>query len=130
LRLAPRPTGLDARIAEYWQWIAVALYLLVTVDVLTTIYAASVVGLDAEANPITRWLVGQGPVVLVGVNLAAVVLIVLLFNGLMDLVRVTPAPGQAPLMRLIEIWLGLLVAVGLAVFANNLMVIVAGKSLL
>lgn len=130
MRLVPRPTGLDARIEEYWHWITVALFLLVTVDLLTTIYAASAVGIDAEANPITRWLVGQGPVTLVGVNLAAVVLVGVLFYGLMELVRVTPERLRAPFMQLIEVWLGLLLAAGLAVFANNLAVLVLGRSLL
>ena len=130
MRLVPRPIGLDARIEEYWHWITVALFLLVTVDLLTTIYAASVVGIGAESNPVTRWLVGQGPVALVGVNLAAVVLVVVLFYGLMELVRVTPERIQAPFLRLIELWLGVLLAAGLAVFANNLAVIVVGRSLL
>ncbi|MFB6353888.1 MAG: hypothetical protein ABEJ92_07350 [Halobacteriales archaeon] len=130
MRVAPRPTGLDARIEEYWGWIAAALFLLVTLDVLTTIYAAHAVGLDAEANPLTRWLVRQGPAVLVGVNVAAVVLVGVLFYGLMELVRVTPDGRRRPLMRLIEAWLGVLLAAGLAVFANNLAVIVLGRSLL
>lgn len=130
MRVAPRPTGLDGRIEEYWSWIAVALFLLVTLDLLTTIYAASAVGLDAEANPITRWLVGQGPVALVGVNLAAVVLVGVLFYGLMELVRVTPERLQEPFMRLIEVWLGVLLAAGLVIFANNLAVLVLGQSLL
>ena len=122
--------ALQERIEEYWGWIGAALFLLVTVDLLTTLYAASAVGVYAEANPMTRWLVTQGPAVLVGVNLAAAGLVVVLFYGLMELVRITPERLQPPFMRLIELWLGILLAVGLAVFANNLSVIVAGRSLL
>ncbi|MDZ7700936.1 MAG: DUF5658 family protein [Halobacteriales archaeon] len=121
---------LDERIEEYWGWIAAALFLLITVDLLTTLYAAAVVGIYAEANPVTRWLVARGPVALVAVNLAAVGLVGLLFYGLMELVRVTPDRLRGPFMWLIELWLGVLLAAGLAVFANNLAVIVTGRSLL
>ncbi len=122
--------ALDERIEEYWGWIGGALFLLVTVDLLTTLYAAGVVGVSAETNPVTRWLVGQGALVLVAVNLAAAGLVVVLFYGLMELVRTTPDRLRRPFMRLIELWLGVLVAAGLLVFANNLSVIVAGRSLL
>lgn len=121
---------LDARIEEYWDWITVALFLLITVDLLTTLYAVNTVGVSAETNPLTRWLVTQGPYVLVGVNLAAAVLVGVLFYGLMELVRVTPERLQGPFMLAIELWLGALLAAGLVVFANNLAVIVIGQSLL
>ncbi len=122
-------SGLESRIQEYWDWISVALFLLVTVDMLTSIYAARAVGAAAEANPVTRWLLAQGPVALAGVNVAAVVLVGVLFYGLMELLRVTPARLQGPFARGIELWLGGLLAVGLVVFANNLVVIFGGRSL-
>ena len=122
--------ALETRIMEYWDWISVALFLLVTVDLLTTIYAASMVGPTAEANPLTRWLLGQGPVVLALANVAVVVVVVFLFNALMELLRVTPDRLQAPFMRGIELWLGVLLAAGLGIFANNLVVIFGGISLL
>lgn len=122
--------NVDDRIEEYWDWIGVALFLLITVDLLTTLYAASAVGVYAETNPMTRWLVAQGPFVLVGVNVAAAVLVGVLFYGLMELVRVTPDRLRGPFMLTIELWLGALLAAGLVVFANNLSVIVIGQSLL
>lgn len=120
----------ETRIEEYWDWISWALFLLLTVDLLTTLFAVRVVGPGAEANPVMRWLLSQGGIVLAGVNIAAAVVVVGLFNGLMHLLRATPVGLQTPFARLIELWLGLMLAVGLAVFANNLVVIAAGVSLL
>jgi hypothetical protein len=47
----PSERGIDpARIEEYWDWVAVALFLLVGVELLTTLAAARVVGLGVLAN--------------------------------------------------------------------------------
>jgi hypothetical protein len=122
--------SIENRIDEYWDWVAWALYLLLSVDLLTTIYAAQAVGTAAEANPMMRLLMSEGPVMLVAANIAAGVLAAVMFYGLMELLRLSPEPVQDRYLRGVELWLGLLVAAGLAVFANNLMVIVAGQSLL
>lgn len=126
----PGGAAIAERVEEYWGWAAAALFLLVTVDLLTTMYAAAVVGAEAEANPLMRWALGQPLPVLVVVNLGATVLAVVVFRGLMETYRVTPARVRPYYGLLIEAWLGLLVAAGLALFANNLSVIVLGESLL
>lgn len=36
---------------EYWNWQAIALFVLITVDMLTTVHAARVVGTTGEAHP-------------------------------------------------------------------------------
>lgn len=118
------------RIHEYWSWIAVALFLLITVDMLTTIFAAAVLGTAAEANPLMRWTLQQGMVVLVAVNLATAVLAVGFFYALLEMLRRTPPAYERAFALLIELWLGLLLFAGLAVFANNLSAIVLGNSLL
>lgn len=118
------------RVREYWDWIAVALFLLITVDMLTTIFAAAELGASAEANPLMRWALRQGLGVLVAVNVGAVVLAVTLFYGMVEMLRHTPARLQRPFALVIEVWLGLLVFAGLAVLANNLSVLVLGASLL
>lgn len=120
-----RPLG-----EEYWSWVAVALFLLVTVDVLTTVFAAAVVGPAAAANPLMRWALERGPAAVVGMNLAAVLVAVLLFYGLLEVVRRTPDPFDRCFALLVEVWLGLLLAVGLALLANDLSVIVLGRTLL
>lgn len=123
-----RPT-MERRIAEYWDWVAVVLFLLTTVDMVTTIFAAMVVGPAAESNPLTRWVLRQGPATFAATNLLAVVLAVVLFYGLVEMIRTSPAPFDRYLALLVELWLGLLVAVGLVVFANNLVVIFFHRSL-
>jgi hypothetical protein len=126
--VTPRVT--DARIEEYWDWIAVALFLLLAVDLLTTLAAARLVGAGAESNPLMRWLLGRSILVVIGAHLAVVVLVTGCFRLLVDRLRRTPSPTHYYFALLIEAWLGFLVAVGLLVFANNLAVIVLGESLL
>lgn len=117
-------------IAEYWSWFAVVLFLLVTVDLLTTIGATLLYGTAGEANPLVARLVTRGPAAVAAANLAVVVLAAASFSGVVRAVRRTPAPYDTYLAYLVELWLGLLVAVGLFLFANNLAVIVLGDSLL
>jgi hypothetical protein len=115
---------------EYWDWVAVALFLLVGVDLLTTLAAARVVGPGSEANPLMRCLLGWSVLVVVALHLLVVVLATGFFRLLVDLLRRTDPPRDRVLARLVEAWIGVLVAVGLGVFANNLAVVVLGESLL
>ena len=118
------------RIDEYWEWVAVALFLLTTVDVLTTLGAAATVGVDGEANPFVRWLLRRSLPALIAVNLLAVVAGTVGFRGVVATLRRTPPWLRPYYAVVVEAWLGLLVAAGLAVFANNLAVIVFGEGLL
>lgn len=120
---------LEAWVDEYWGWTAVALFLLLSLDLLMTLYAAADVGIARESNPVMQWLLTQSLVVLIGLHLAVVVVAATLFYGLAELVRETPTRHRRPLRLGIEVFLGLLVAAGLFVFANNLTVIVYGSSL-
>lgn len=118
------PVPRRERREEYWSWAAVALFLLLTVDLLTTIFAAATVGTHAEVNPITTWAWASGIEVLVVVNLSALVLLGVLFYGLISLTRSAPEPYDEIVSLSFEIWVGLLIAAGLLIFANNLVVIV------
>lgn len=118
------------RIEEYWGWIAVALFLLLSLDLLTTYYAAATVGVGAEANPLMTWLLSRSLATVVAVHLVVMVLAVGCFAGLMGLYRRTDSRFRGAFGVVIECWLGLLIAAGLAVFANNLSVVVLGGSLL
>lgn len=120
----------DLRIREYWEWITVALFLLITVDMLTTIFAAAELGTAAEANPLMRWALVQGIDVLVAVNVGAVVLAVTFFYGMLEMLRESPPHLRRPFSLLIEVYIGLLLAAGLGVLANNLVAVVLGRSLL
>lgn len=115
--------------AEYWSWAAVALYLLLTVDLLTSLYAASAIGVQAEANPLMAWLLQQSLWLIVAVHLCATVLAGLGFHGLQLALRRTPPGPRRYFSIAVQLWLGALVAVGLAVFANNLSIVVHGRGL-
>ncbi len=115
---------------ELWDWFAVALFLLVSVDLLTTLGATAVYGPAAEANPFVRRLLAVGPLALAVVNLVGVGIAVVSFSGVVQVLEQTPSPYDRVLSRVTELWLGGLIAVGLFLFANNLSVIVHGSSLL
>lgn len=121
---------LTPRYDEYWDWAAVALFLLLTVDLLTSMYAADVAGLEHEANPLMAWLLGQSLVVIIVVHVVAIVVAAAFFYALFEVVRELPEAYRGPTALSVEIFLGLLVAAGLLVFANNLTLIVLGESLL
>lgn len=123
-------TILRARPTEYWGWFAVALFLLLTVDLLTSMYAAAAVGLHAEANPIMAWLLVQPLWILVGTHVVAAVVSAIAFEGILRLLNRSTGTGQRLFAVSLECWLGCLVAFGLFLFANNVSVIVHGMSLL
>ena len=106
-------------LAEYWDWFAVALFILITVDMIKTIYAAWYVGHAAEANPLMRWALGQGMLTVALVNLAATVIAVGGFYVLMQLVETTTTPYNWYLAFGVEVWLGVIIAAGLFVFSKT-----------
>lgn len=117
-------------VEEYWDWFTVALFVLVPVDMITTMCAAMVVGPAAEANPLMRWALREGPVTVSMLYLVATVVAVGGFYALMRLLEATPPPNDRIVALSIQVWLGLLIAAGLFVFANNLSVIFHGESLI
>ena len=119
----------DPEVSEKAAWTAVALFLLVSLDLLTSLSAAAVVGVDREVNPLMAWLLSGSFAVLVGVHLAVLVVAGTLFYGLAELVRTTPPRYRRPFQVVIEAFLGLLVAAGLFLLANNVAVVVRGSSL-
>jgi hypothetical protein len=125
-----KPMGGAERIEEYWDWVAVALFLLITVDLLTSLYAAEVVGLEHETNPLMVWLLDQSLALVVAVHIAVLLVAVGLFALLFGLIERSQHRSRRILEVLTEVYLGLLVATGLFVFANNLSVIVLGRNLL
>ncbi|MEE6209966.1 hypothetical protein U3A55_07355 [Salarchaeum sp. III] len=114
---------------EYWAWAAVALYVLLTVDLLTTMAAAEVAGVGAEANPYMRWALAQGVWTLVALNLAALVVLAGLFWAVIALTTRTGDPYRDVVALAYEVWVGLLIAAGLLVAANNLLVVAVGVDL-
>lgn len=115
---------------EYWSWIGASLYLLLSLDLLTTLYAASQYGVGAEANPYMRWIITQNVPMLIAINLVTLVVLVVFFAGYLFLLRRTTGTMGWVMAKSFELWLALLLAGGLFVFANNLSVIIHGASLL
>ena len=85
----------EERLGEYWSWLAVALFLLVSVDLLTSLGAAASVGIDVESNPVMAWLLTRSPAALVAVHVAAVVVAAAFFHALIE----RCAPLGRPLAR-------------------------------
>ncbi|MGM0606517.1 MAG: hypothetical protein ACQETB_12720 [Halobacteriota archaeon] len=118
----------STRRGEYWEWFAVALFLLLTVDLLTSMSAAVVVGTTAEANPLMAWVLSQSLWLIVSIHLLAAVGAAFAFETIVRLAD--RKADDSPFAIGVEIWLGSLVAIGLFLLANNLSVIVHGSSLL
>lgn len=123
------PTDATVRREEYWDWVAVALFLWLAVDLLTSLSAAATVGLEAEFNPLMAWLLGRHLAVIVAVHLGLTVAIAGLFAVVFDRLRAVPGRYQPVVRVALEAFLGVLVAAGLFVFANNMTVIVFGEGL-
>jgi len=47
-------TQVETRLNGWWSWVSVALFLLVTLDLLTSLYAAEAVGVEHESNILMR----------------------------------------------------------------------------
>ena len=123
------PTDFASRLEEYWDWVAVALFLWLAVDLLTSLSAAATVGLEAESNPLMAWLLGQRLAVVVAVHLAITVAAVGLFAVLFAQARAVPRRFQRHVRVGLEAFLGGLVALGLFALANNMTVIAFGEGL-
>ncbi|MFW5939614.1 MAG: hypothetical protein ACOCSD_00365 [Halolamina sp.] len=126
-RRLPRPGAVDRE--SYWGWVAAALFLLLPVDLLTTLLNAAIVGAEAEANPWMAWLLAQSPLVLVGVHIAVGVVAVAGFAAYEALSRRSERFGGM-MLQAARLYLILLVAVGFLVFCNNLSVLLFRVSLL
>lgn len=111
------------RRSHWWAWFAVALFLLVPVDLLTTLVAVAQHGIGVEANPLVRWLLQQGMVALAVANLVAAVLAIGLFDATVRAVDGASGRWRGVLVHGVDAWVGLALVAGLALTANNLMVI-------
>lgn len=121
--------NVNSKIERYWDWIAVSLFLLTTVDMITTIYAVYIFGIDSEVNPLMEWVLRQGILFLGVINLFVVFAVVGIFYLIIEIFRSSPDKYKKYYSVCIEIWMGLLVSMGLFVFSNNLLVIFFKASL-
>ena len=95
-----------------------------------TMGATIVHGVQAETNPFMRWVLTQGLLVIIAVHVAILILAVSGFSMLLRYGEQLPGATQRRFRLSTELWLGLLIAVGLFVYANNLAVIVLGGSII
>lgn len=116
--------GLDDHIKRWWRLFAIALFLLVPLDLLTTLLVVTKYGTVVEANPLMRWLLDQGLVVVTVVNVAVVVLVVALFHVAIDRLRQTPPAYHRTITRVVNVWVGVLLVAGTVLVTNNLVVLV------
>ena len=109
---------------EWWVRYAVALFLLLPADLFTTLLAVGRHGTAVEANPVMRWLLEHGLVAVTVANLVAVGFAVWLFAAAVDRVRQVPSSRRGVFVRLVDCWLGLLIAAGVVLVANNVLALV------
>lgn len=109
----------------YWRLFAVALGLLLAADLLTTLWAAAILGTGAEANPIMRWLLERGIGTLLTVHLAVLVLASIGFGVVLRIGSALEERRARRYGRYCFCWLAGLTAMGLLVVANNVAVIAA-----
>lgn len=109
---------------RWWGAFAVALFLLVPVDLLTTLASVAVYGAGVEANPLMRALIEHGLIAVTVVNLLVVVAAVVAFALAVDGIESAAPDRQRRLARGLDVWLGVLVVGGVALVANNVAVLV------
>ena len=124
-----RTRPLERRLETYWRWFAIVLFVVITLDMLTTMYATDAVGLQAEANPLIRMALERGVLWYTALNLVVLFVSVGGFKVLSRVAQASDPPYDRYFERVLQLWLGLLLAAGLFVFVNNLSVIVYGQSL-
>lgn len=115
---------MDRRVGRWWRLFAVALFLLIPVDLLTTFVAISRYGTVVEGNPFMRLLLEHGLVAVTAVNLAVVFLGVSLFHVAMGSIRRAPTSSHRALTHVVNVWMAVLLVGGIVLVANNVLVIV------
>lgn len=113
--------GIDAYVERWWWLFGLALFMLVPLDLLTTLLAVTKYGVVVEANPLMRWLLAQGLFVAMAVNLAVVALVVALFQAAIDRLRRTPPAYHRALVHAVNGYVAVLLVAGTVVVGNNVL---------
>jgi len=106
---------------RWWGAFAVALFLLVPADLLTTLASVAVHGASVEANPLMRALIEHGLVAVTAANVLVVVVAVVAFDRAVDDGIQAAAPERRRLATGLELWLAVLLVGGVALVANNVL---------
>jgi uncharacterized membrane protein YhaH (DUF805 family) len=105
----------DIELSNYWEWVLSALLVLVPLDLFTTIYAATIVGVEHEVNPIMVWMLTQPILVIVGIHLLVIVAVAGVFEVYHRLSVRSEQYGEM-MLQAAKVYLALLVGAGLLVF--------------
>jgi hypothetical protein len=124
------PVDRSRREEEYWSWAGGALFVLLSIVPMTAMAATSQSGLYGGIAPLMDWALGQGLFVFVGLQLGAAALALLLFHGLISTIERSNPPYDQLFALTFEVWVGLLISVGLFLFANNVTYLLYGATLL
>lgn len=114
----------------YWSLAGLAVFLLIPVDMVTTVLAAHQYGVHAEANPLVRWSLQQGLLVFSVVNLIAGVLAIGAFGLLLRTMKNSTGIEFWITARMYELWVSSLIIIGIVVAVNNLLVVFTGTGLI
>lgn len=115
---------MDDQVDRWWFWFAIALFLLIPLDLFTTLLAVERYGTGIEANPLMRWLLQQGLFAVTVVNLAVVGFAVYLFQAAIGRIQRVP-PRYRPLVaHAVTAWIGFLILAGVVLITNNLLVLI------
>lgn len=118
-----RLAAMKVAISDRWRWFGVALVLLLGVDLLTTLWAASLWGVGAEANPVMRWLLGRGIGFVLLVHVMVLAVAVGGFQIVMSIESRLEDTPRRRYRRWCTAWVAGLVLVGAFAVVNNLLVI-------
>lgn len=105
-------------------WFVVALLLLLVADPLTTIRGISLVGPAVESNPIMRWLVARGTLVLIAVHVTVAGLALAGFEAVIRVGHRLSDPRGRRYELLMNVWIGGLVVLGTLVVSTNAIVLI------
>lgn len=114
----------DEYVETWWVWFTVALFLLLPLDLLTTLFAVAEYGVAAEANPIMEFLLRQGLLAVVGVHLVVIALVVSFFHVVVARFRVSNRHSRRLLAPIITVWILILNIAGCLIVTNNILLIV------
>lgn len=114
---------LDRYLTTWWVLFGAALFLLIPLDLLTTYAAVSKHGMVVEANPLMRYLLEQGLVVVTLVNILVVALVTGMFHLALSRIQRAPERSHRALSYTVNLWVGVLLLGGIVLVANNLLVV-------
>jgi hypothetical protein len=124
------PVDRSKREEEYWSWAGGALFVLLSIVPMTAMAAASDASTYGGLGPAMEWALGYGLEMFLGLHLLTAVLALLLFHGLILTIERAEPPYDQLFALTFEVWVGLLLSVGLFLFANNMTFLLYGTSLL